>query len=60
MKVFRNIRDNSNTNYIVFIIIAVFYLFGNLLWYKLNTPIIIQGEYNNYFTRALIEGEFFF
>lgn len=60
MNVFRNIKDNRDTNYIVFIIIAVFYLFGNLLWYKLNTPIIIQGIYNNYFAKALMEGEFFF
>lgn len=53
-------RNNINTNFIVFIVIAFFYLIGNLLWYKLNTPIIIQGIYNNYFFRVLQEGEFFF
>ena len=55
-----NKKTQNNIALITFVIIAFFYLFGNLLWYKLNTPIIIQGIYNNYFSRSLIEEQFFF
>ena len=57
MNFYKNIRNN---NFVIFIIIAIFYLIGNLLWYKFNNPIIIQSAYNAYFLRALIENEYFF
>lgn len=60
MNIYKNIKSNNNINSITFVIIAIFYLFGNLLWYKLNSPIIVQGAYNNYFASALLEGKFFF
>lgn len=53
-------KKMKNNNFVFFIVIAVFYLIGNLLWYKFNNPIVVQGAYNTYFIRALLEGEYFF
>ena len=35
-------KKMKNNNFVFFIVIAVFYLIGNLLWYKFNNPIVVD------------------
>ena len=39
----KKINLTSNSSYIIFFMIAIFYAVGNFIWWKINTPIIPYG-----------------